>query len=158
MGNTASSRDKHEDSVDFGALVPFGVYSAQQDWNHAIVTQLIIDRKLAPFYRPLEDYDESWDDEQILASRKEFPPQDSSQSPVSTGGDSGPPSAAPSVSHSAHSSLSKFSKYHAKPQQQNETPRFSEAVIYKGAMECPICLLASHCGCCHSFHNSDLSC
>ncbi|KZV91088.1 hypothetical protein EXIGLDRAFT_837384 [Exidia glandulosa HHB12029] len=141
MGNTASTRDKHDDSVDYGALVPFGVYSGQQDWNHAIVTQLVVDRRLAPFYRPLEDYDDSWDDDRILAARKELPPADTAQQPASAS-DSGPPSAAPSVSHSAHSSLSKFSKHHSKQQQQqSETSKFSEAVIYKGAVECPICLL-----------------
>ena len=74
MGNSSSSaRSHHDDTVDFGSLVPQGVYTGQQDWNQAVVAQLIVQRKLAPFYRPLEEYDESWDDEQILASRKELP-------------------------------------------------------------------------------------
>lgn len=73
MGNTNSSKDRAgEDTVDFGYLTPQGgLYpSAAQDWNHTVVTQLIVHRKLAPFYRPLEDYREDWDNEQILASQK----------------------------------------------------------------------------------------
>ncbi|EJD53049.1 hypothetical protein AURDEDRAFT_110838 [Auricularia subglabra TFB-10046 SS5] len=140
MGNAASTKDRHDDTVDYGSLVPFGVYSAPQDWNQAIVTQFIIDRKLAPFYRPLEDYEDAWDDDQILAARKELPPAEPPGSGASDGGSA--PSSAHPVSHSAHSSLSKFSKHHAKAQQQqNEAAKLSEAAIYRGATECPICLL-----------------
>ncbi|PSS37419.1 hypothetical protein PHLCEN_2v723 [Hermanssonia centrifuga] len=83
MGNSSSSgRGHHDDTVDFGYLTPQGIYTGQRDWNQAIVTQFIIDRKLAPFYRPLEDYDESWDDDQILAAMKEI------QQPEPTEGES----------------------------------------------------------------------
>jgi len=76
MGNsTSSGRGHHEETVDFGHLTPQGVYTGSRDWNQSVVAQLICERRLAPFYRPLEDYDESWDEEQILAHRKE-PPQD----------------------------------------------------------------------------------
>ena len=58
MGNSSSSgRGHHEETVDFGFLTPQGIYTGPRDWNQAIVSQLIVDRKLAPFYRPLEDYD-----------------------------------------------------------------------------------------------------
>ncbi|KAJ8475399.1 hypothetical protein ONZ51_g6566 [Trametes cubensis] len=126
MGNSASSgRGHHEEMVDFGYLTPQGIYTGPRDWNQAVVTQLIIDRKLAPFYRPLEDYDESWDDDQILAARKELPDTE--------GGDS---SRAESINSTA------TSRGHQKrPSAAKEPARHPEAAIYRGAVECPICFL-----------------
>ncbi|KAH9901206.1 hypothetical protein C8Q73DRAFT_662620 [Cubamyces lactineus] len=126
MGNSASSgRGHHEEMVDFGYLTPQGIYTGPRDWNQAVVTQLIIDRKLAPFYRPLEDYDESWDDDQILAARKEPPDTE--------GGDS---SRAESINSNA------TSRGHQKrPSAAKEPARHPEAAIYRGAIECPICFL-----------------
>ncbi|KAJ3001978.1 hypothetical protein NUW54_g6099 [Trametes sanguinea] len=126
MGNSASSgRGHHEEMVDFGYLTPQGIYTGPRDWNQAVVTQLIIDRKLAPFYRPLEDYDESWDDEQILSARKE--PQDA---------DSGESSRAESISSS-----STIRGHQKRPSAAKEPTRHPEAAIYRGAVECPICFL-----------------
>jgi hypothetical protein len=89
MGNTSSSKDRaSEEMVDFGYLAPQGgIYpSAARDWNQAIVSQLIVHRKLSPFYRPLEDYQEDWDDERILASQKRPSPQDGIPAPDEAGG------------------------------------------------------------------------
>ena len=132
MGNSASSgRGHHEEMVDFGYLTPQGIYTGPRDWNQAVVTQLIIDRKLAPFYRPLEDYDESWDDDQILAARKELPDTE--------GGDS---SRAESINSTA------TSRGHQKrPSAAKEPARHPEAAIYRGAVECPICFLVCCCVC-----------
>ncbi len=125
MGNSASSgRGHHEEIVDFGYLTPQGIYSGPRDWNQAVVTQLIIERKLAPFYRPLEDYDESWDDEQILAARKE-PPEP----------EGGEPSRAESVNSASTRGHTK------RPSATKEPSRHPEAAIYRGAIECPICFL-----------------
>jgi hypothetical protein len=129
MGNSASSssyRVHHEDTVDFGYLTPQGVYSGARDWKEDVVTQFIIDRKLAPFYRPLEDYDSSWDDERILAARKEAP------APAEHEG-TGPRSDA--------SSPANKSTHHKRPSVSKELPRNAEAAIYKDAIECPICFL-----------------
>ena len=64
MGNSASSsRNAHDETVDHGHLVPQGIYTGPRDWNEQIVAQAIVDRKLAPFYRPLEDYEDDWDDD-----------------------------------------------------------------------------------------------
>ena len=125
MGNSASSgRGHHEDTVDFGYLTPQGIYTGPRDWNQGIVTQLIVERKLAPFYRPLEEYDESWDDEQILAARKEPPEVDGAES------------------SRAEPATSSLAKGHAKrPSVVREPTRNTEAAIYRGAMECPICFL-----------------
>ncbi|KAM5539058.1 hypothetical protein V8D89_007281 [Ganoderma adspersum] len=126
MGNSASSgRGHHEDTVDFGYLTPQGIYTGPRDWNQTIVNQLIIERKLAPFYRPLEEYDESWDDDQILAARKEPPEVDGAESSRAE-----PATTSPTV------------KGHAKrPSVVREPTRNPEAAIYRGAMECPICFL-----------------
>lgn len=54
----ANGKEKAEGSggmVDGGALVPQGVYSGAQDYNHSVVQKLIQIRKLAPFYTGLDD-------------------------------------------------------------------------------------------------------
>ncbi|KAF9452247.1 hypothetical protein P691DRAFT_633906, partial [Macrolepiota fuliginosa MF-IS2] len=136
MGNATSSgsRGHHDESVDYGALVPQGVYTGLRDWNHPVVSQFIIARKLAPFYRPLEDYEDSWDDDQILAARKDLPGPENSDHP--------------SRSESTHS-LSSKSKRSAPVKDQ---PR-PDAAVYRGAVECPICFLyyppnINHSRCC----------
>lgn len=134
MGNSASSsgRSQHEDTVDYGHLTPQGVYTGPKDWNQSIVTQLIIERKLAPFYRPLEEYDESWDDEHILAARKELPEGDIATSESSTRIEaSNPPRPVANYSN----------KRLPGPKDPQGIP---EAAVYRGAMECPICFLVRH--------------
>ncbi|KAG7092287.1 hypothetical protein E1B28_008649 [Marasmius oreades] len=129
MGNSSSSSARRQDeTVDLGYLVPQGVYTGPRDWNHAIVTQLICQRRLAPFYRPLEEYDDSWTDEQILAARKE--PSDAENSD-GTRSDSPP--------MSANSGSTKLS--HGKRANSLKEPSRPEAAIYRGAVECPICFL-----------------
>lgn len=129
MGNTGSSsgRPHNDDTVDYGYLAPQGVYTGAKDWNHTIVTQLIIDRKLAPFYRPLEEYSEDWDDEQILAARRDPPDSDAGRT------DSAPRS--DSRDNARPASLTK------RPNNLKEPSRIPEAALYRGAVECPICFL-----------------
>jgi hypothetical protein len=132
MGNSTSSssyRTHHEDTVDFGYLTPQGVYSATKDWKEDVVTQLIIDRKIAPFYRPLEDYDVSWDDDQILAARKD-PPATAEQDGTAPRSDAPPPPAK--------------STHHKRQSVSKELPRSAEAAIYRDATECPICFLVRY--------------
>lgn len=130
MGNSSSSSARNQDeTVDLGFLIPQGVYTGPRDWNHAIVTQLICQRRLAPFYRPLEDYDDSWTDEQILAARKE--PSDPENS-------DGTKSDSPMVT-SATGGSSKLS--HGKRTNSLKEPSKPEAAVYRGAVECPICFL-----------------
>ena len=125
MGNSSSSssRGHHDETVDYGALVPQGVYTGPKDWNQAVVSQLIISRRLAPFYRPLEEYDDSWDDDQILAARKHFPDSDHSEA----------------VTRTEHLQATQRSK---RPGSLKE-PAKPEAQVYRGAIECPICFLVS---------------
>lgn len=131
MGNSASSssRAQHDESVDYGFLFPQGVYTGQHDWNQQIATQLIIERRLAPFYRPLEDYDDSWDDEQILAARRELPEPDSATAESNGRSENGGASRSGSISSAR------------KPGSLKEPSRIPEAMIYRDAVECPICFL-----------------
>lgn len=135
MGNSASSSARqHDDTVDYGYLVPQGVYSGPHDWNQQIVAQLIIERRLAPFYRPLEEYEESWDDEQILAARKELPNQEIATSESS--------SRIESAGHtSRNASISSTANVKARQNSLKEPNRIPEAMVYRGAVECPICFL-----------------
>ncbi|KDQ59420.1 hypothetical protein JAAARDRAFT_32975 [Jaapia argillacea MUCL 33604] len=130
MGNTGSSsgRGQHDDTVDFGLLTPQGVYTGPRDWNHTIVSQLICERKLAPFYRPLEDYEEGWDEEQILANRKDPPDSEVGQIEGSTRSDS---------VGSSHSRAG----HQKRPSTVKDNQRCAEACVYRGAVECPICFL-----------------
>ncbi|KAJ7109200.1 hypothetical protein C8R44DRAFT_278915 [Mycena epipterygia] len=136
MGNSSSSSGRpHDDSVDYGQLVPQGVYTAARDWNQSITAQLIIARRLAPFYRPLEDYEDSWDDDQILAARKPLPDVEGEQPPPTP-----PPPTSSSLKPSKRPGMLK-------------EPSKPEATVYRGAVECPICFLyyppnINHSRCC----------
>lgn len=130
MGNSSSSsgRTHHDETVDYGHLAPQGVYTGPRDWNNAIVSQLICSRRLAPFYRPLEDYEDNWTDDQILAARKELPDTDSTTSEPSS------PRFEPTSNGHRSGSLSR------RPGNFKE-PVKPEATVYRGAVECPICFL-----------------
>ncbi|KAK2460570.1 hypothetical protein APHAL10511_007040 [Amanita phalloides] len=139
MGNSASSsgRSHQDETVDFGYLTPQGVYTGPPDWNHPIVSQLVCQRKLAPFYRPLEDYDDSWDDDQILAARKSL--SDAEGESVTR-------------TESLSTSGSTKSTHNKRPGALKE-PSKPEAAVYRGAVECPICFLyyppnINHSRCC----------
>lgn len=134
MGNSTSnpSRGGHDDTVDFGHLSPQGVYTGSPDWNQAVVAQLIVGRRLAPFYRPLEDYEESWDDDQILAARKELPTPDAAESEQTT-------TRIEATATATHTSRSS----HGKRTGNLKDPAKPEAAVYRNAVECPICFLVS---------------
>ncbi|KAL4067673.1 hypothetical protein J3A83DRAFT_4097589 [Scleroderma citrinum] len=141
MGNTGSSsgRPHSDDTVDYGHLTPQGVYTGPRDWNHAIVTQLIIDRKLAPFYRPLEEYNDDWDDAQIWAARRDPPDSDTTHSD-------------PSVCPDSRDGAKPLNSAKRSPNPKDPS-RFPEAALYRDAVECPICFLyyppnINHSRCC----------
>jgi hypothetical protein len=57
MGQT-NGKEKAESGnqlVDGGYLIPQGVYSTVQDYDHTVVKAAIQNRKLAPFYTGLDD-------------------------------------------------------------------------------------------------------
>ncbi|KAH3901163.1 Sip5p SCDLUD_002646 [Saccharomycodes ludwigii] len=58
---------KYYENVDGGYLAPYGCHHREKlDYDADVVRKLIIDRKLAPFYIPLEDFDTNWTDQEII--------------------------------------------------------------------------------------------
>ncbi|KAJ5204107.1 uncharacterized protein N7498_004986 [Penicillium cinerascens] len=62
-----------EEHVDGGYLVTQGVYVGTEDFNKAVVRQLMIERRLAPFWRGLNDFSESWAEHQLIAAARGMP-------------------------------------------------------------------------------------
>ncbi|KAL8840501.1 MAG: hypothetical protein Q9176_003827 [Flavoplaca citrina] len=65
-----SMRDEH---VDGGYLVTQGVYTGIEDFDKAIVRQLMIERRIAPFWRGLNDFNDSWTENQLIAAARGLP-------------------------------------------------------------------------------------
>ncbi|KAK3811153.1 MAG: hypothetical protein J3Q66DRAFT_351162 [Benniella sp.] len=122
MGNT-STKEK-SDHVDGGALLPHGVYSGPQDYDFRIVQRLILQRKLAPFYKGLED----WDDNEDALEEKAKQLKTAAASASS-----------PSGARQGHARTTST-------QSQTRANHMTEAErdmrrLYQGAIECPICFL-----------------
>lgn len=83
-------RSMREEHVDGGYLVTQGVYVGPEDFNKGIVRQLMvcqysgaarissltdwqIERRLAPFWRGLNDYSDSWAEHQLMAAARGMP-------------------------------------------------------------------------------------
>ncbi|KAI1100779.1 hypothetical protein F4804DRAFT_33320 [Jackrogersella minutella] len=71
-------RSMREEHVDGGYLVTMGVYTASEDFSKPVVRQLQIERKMAPFWRGLDDFSENWAEHQIIAAARglAIPPAD----------------------------------------------------------------------------------
>lgn len=156
--------------VDGGHLHPQGLYSlrpAAQDYSHPVVKGLIIEKKLAPFYRGLEDYEEDWTDDQVVTGLREVRQAQAQQAEQeaadelanaagtnmtlptgSTSNSAGSGSGSGSgVGASAAGSIRKGLKIAVGGKEKREEKERSadrerkEARAYKGAVECPICFL-----------------
>ncbi|KAK5073567.1 SNF1-interacting protein [Lithohypha guttulata] len=66
-------RSMKEEHVDGGYLVTQGVYVGQEDFHKPLVRQLMIERRLAPFWRGLNDFSDSWAEHQIMAVARGMP-------------------------------------------------------------------------------------
>ncbi|KAI4176413.1 MAG: hypothetical protein LQ343_001153 [Gyalolechia ehrenbergii] len=66
-------RSMREEHVDGGYLVTQGVYTGIEDFDKRIVRQLMIERRLAPFWRGLTDYSDSWTENQLIAAARGLP-------------------------------------------------------------------------------------
>lgn len=64
---------RYKENVDGGYLAPHGTYKLNLDFDTAIVRTLIVERRLAPFYTPLQDFDDSWTDDEVYALVKQNP-------------------------------------------------------------------------------------
>lgn len=153
--------------IDGGHLHPQGLYSlrpAAQDYSHPVVKGLIIEKKLAPFYRGLEDYEDDWTDEQVGQGLKEVRQAQAAQAEQEAADElanaAGTTMSLPTASGSSSSSSAipatttagsirkglkiavggkdkKEEKERAAERERKETR------AYKGAVECPICFLVS---------------
>ncbi|KAB8216407.1 protein sip5 [Aspergillus novoparasiticus] len=66
-------RSMREEHVDGGYLVTQGVYTGTEDFNKAVVRQLMIERRLAPFWKGLNDFSDSWTEHQLMAAARGLP-------------------------------------------------------------------------------------
>ena len=66
-------RSMREEHVDGGYLVTQGVYTGTEDYSKPIVRQLMIERRLAPFWKGLNDHQDSWTENQLVAAAKGLP-------------------------------------------------------------------------------------
>ncbi|KAG8169858.1 hypothetical protein KVR01_000603 [Diaporthe batatas] len=74
-------RSIREEHVDGGYLVTMGVYVGPEDYSKPVVRQLQIERKVAPFWRGLNDFDEQWAEHQIIAAARGLPIPPADQTP-----------------------------------------------------------------------------
>lgn len=75
------SREKHHmdlvvrfrELVDGGYLAPFGTYKLNLDFDTQVVRTLIVERRLAPFFTPLQDFDELWTPSELVTLVRQLP-------------------------------------------------------------------------------------
>ncbi|KAI9719795.1 MAG: hypothetical protein M1812_003283 [Candelaria pacifica] len=78
------TRSMRDESVEGGYLVTQGVYIGTEDYNKAIVRQLMIERRVAPFWKGLNDHSDSWTEHQLVAAAKGLPIPEPDEIPIST--------------------------------------------------------------------------
>jgi len=66
-------RSMREEGVEGGYLVTMGVYVGVEDFSKPLVRQLMIERRLAPFWRGIDDFSQSWAEHQIMAVARGMP-------------------------------------------------------------------------------------
>ncbi|CAG8707761.1 9396_t:CDS:2, partial [Funneliformis caledonium] len=132
MGNSIG-KDKGEETVDGGQLTPHGVYKGTQDWDYRSVRKLIIERKLAPFYKGLPDYDEGWND--VTLTTHNLPKNGEVNQTVAFSNES--------ISQGSGETKRSATLNTVGTTKGKEVPtsKSLEAQLYKGAVECPICFL-----------------
>ncbi|KAG2177777.1 hypothetical protein INT43_003024 [Umbelopsis isabellina] len=125
-------------ALDNGSLIPTGIYaSAIHDYDYPTVRNLILQRRMAPFYRgqqdlnPIDSNASSEVDESIGSKIQEKP--GSHQSLIFM-----------------HPKMLLWSKY--RPHRKSFSPQ--QPPVYKDAVECPICFLyyppnINYARCCH---------
>ncbi|KAF9182267.1 SNF1-interacting protein, partial [Haplosporangium sp. Z 767] len=136
MGNT-STKEK-TDSVDGGALLPHGIYTGPQDYDFRIVQRLILQRKLAPFYKGLEDWDDSEDAQEEKKNQQKTTTNSISNSNNKNFSHSRTHSQ--SNHNLARGGNSSNNNYSNADRHLADSEREKKR-LYQGAIECPICFL-----------------
>ncbi|KAF2872190.1 hypothetical protein BDV95DRAFT_628588 [Massariosphaeria phaeospora] len=81
-------RSIRDEGVDGGYLVTLGVYTGPEDFSKPVVRQLQVERRLAPFWKGLDDHSDTWVEHQLVAvvngkplpAPDEVPPEEPSRS------------------------------------------------------------------------------
>ncbi|KAK9332960.1 hypothetical protein V1520DRAFT_380672 [Lipomyces starkeyi] len=128
-----------DEQVDGGYLVTHGVYTGPQDFKARIVRQLQVERRLAPFFKGVEDYDDSWTDAQLIAAVRgqPIPPDEPAESSVPVQ----PTQRARSKSNVESPTTAPGRRSRANTASSGSDKKPMEATLYRGAIECPICFL-----------------
>lgn len=150
------------ETCDGGYLAPLGIYKLNLDYNTDIVRGLIVARRLAPFFSPLQDFSTEWTQDELVTIVRQTPLHavDNAYSDTEEPDDAD--------NHKIHKSLSYFRRQELKrfhrelvartraEQAQCEadyiaarTAGTSAALasrdlvlqLYANAVECPICFL-----------------
>ncbi|KAF2006830.1 hypothetical protein P154DRAFT_176968 [Amniculicola lignicola CBS 123094] len=66
-------RSIREEGVDGGFLVTLGTYTGPEDFSKPVVRQLQIERRMAPFWKGLNDHSDTWTEHQIVAVVNDLP-------------------------------------------------------------------------------------
>lgn len=164
-------------TFDGGSLTPHGIYPGTADYNPTHVLKYVRERRLAPFYKGLDDYEEEWTDYQLSCFVKEgkLPATSNPPSPVVETSRGPSNSSTPSLVlpppadelAKTNSRLRGMSLAEGAPvndssllspgiRDKRGRPRAQtvgssslvptrgkplEAVVYRGAIECPVCFL-----------------
>lgn len=153
-------QQKIEDLVDLGAVFPNGLYpTTEQDYDPRILQKLIVQRKIAPFYKGLPDAPETVT-VATLPPNLPIPQSSSSLSTISTSSSitnantttsslsvSAPSTAAAVDSkpktrpRSASQRDASYDPYVERKKAYLEKMKQREKMLYNDAVECPICFL-----------------
>lgn len=115
------------------------------DYSKSVVTKLILDGKLAPFYRGLEDYEEDWAEEDVARILEEVREKDYEEGVANSvterikeerEGTTG-------VTGTVAKKMGIHRARDAKEKEDREERDRRERKAYLGATECPICFLVS---------------
>ncbi|KAF9121295.1 SNF1-interacting protein [Mortierella sp. 14UC] len=154
MGNTTTK--EKSDHVDGGTLLPNGIYSTPQDYDFRIVQRLIHQRRLAPFYKGLEDWDDSEDALEERAAAASAAGATASTTTAMPQQQQQQQQQQPSRGHTHSNSRSSSSHGHTRGNSSSQHPTtanqgYAERSmadseremrrLYQGAIECPICFL-----------------
>ncbi|KAI8997224.1 hypothetical protein BDB01DRAFT_845900 [Pilobolus umbonatus] len=124
---------KIEDLVDLGNVFPNGLYTAtEQDYDPRIVRNLIIARKIAPFYKGLSDAPEPV---------SPTPPMPHSSSSTSTISNDSPKKISGRSRSASSSRKDNYDPYAERQRAYVEKMKQREKMLYNDPVECPICFL-----------------
>ncbi|KAI7906970.1 uncharacterized protein BX663DRAFT_539747 [Cokeromyces recurvatus] len=152
----SSQESKYDDLVDLGAVFPNGLYTAtEQDYDPRIVRNLIMARKIAPFYKGLPDAPETVVteiEEELLSPPSTttitlpLPQSSSSLSTISVKNNK--PQGRPrsisfnkAMKDNKNNNTTHYDPFLERKKAYVEKMKQREKMLYNDAVECPICFL-----------------